>query len=188
MRPRLDDAAGVASYGRAMELRSDTALMFPPPPSDAQVTWPPPAPTRRQPVGSSWTGWTLASVALIWTAVVLISVLSPDMIHGSEQQRLPVAALGTWLWGFGASIVVFVVMALLPGNPGARPLRMVLFGATVVIWSAATVASVLGPTIVTGSDPTTIPMAALIAPISALVATVITAATMLITHDLGTDI
>jgi hypothetical protein len=185
MRLRLDDAGGVASYGRAMELRIDTALIPPPPPPGAQVTWPPPAPARWKPVGNTWTGWTLATVATIWTAVVLISVFSPDMIHGSEQQRMPVAAFGTWVWGLGASVVVFVALARLRGNPSHRPLWMALFGTTVVIWSAATLASVFGPTVVTGSDPTTIPMAALIAPIGALVATVITGATVLITHGLS---
>ena len=167
-----------------MELRIDTAVI-PPPPPGTRRTWPPPAPARSQPAGSSWTAWTLATVATIWTAVVIISVFSPDMIHGSEQQRMPVAAFGTWLWGFGASVVVFVAMARLRGDPGHRPLWMVLFGATVVIWSAATLASVVGPTIVTGSDPTTIPMAALIAPITAMVATVITGATVLVAHGLS---
>ncbi len=130
-------------------------------------------------------GWTLATVASIWTAVALMSVFSPDMIHGSEQQRLPIAALSTWLWGFGASVAAFVAMARLRGPLDRRPLWMFLFGATVAFWSAATLISVFGPTIDTGSDPTTIPMAALIAPIVAMLATVVAAMVVVVTHGLG---
>ena len=177
-------AARVASYGRAMELQTDTKVIPPPPPA-VQRTWPPPVPVRRQPAGSSWTAWTLAAVASIWTAVVLISVFSPDMVHGSEQQRMPVAAFGTWLWGFGASVAVFVAMARLRGDSDRRPLWTMLFGATAVIWSAATLVSVFGPTSVTGSDPTTIPRAALIAPIVAMVATVVTGTLVVVATGLS---
>ena len=138
--------------------------------------WPPPPPpssvVARQ-AGGEWTTWALATIASIWTAVLVISVLSPDMIHGSAQQRLPVAALGTWLWGGGASIAAFMGMARLR-DVGRRSSWIIVFGATVAIWTAATLISILGPTTVTGSDPTTIPMAALIAPIVAMVATFVT--------------
>jgi hypothetical protein len=184
MRPQSDDAVGVDSYGRAMELRTDTKVI-PPPSRGAQGTWPPSAPVRWQPARSNWTAWTLVTVASIWTAVVLISVFSPDMIHGSEQQRMPVAAFGTWLWGFVASVAVFVAMARLRGDSDRRLLWMMLFGATVVIWSAATLVSVFGPTNVTGSDPTTIPIAALIAPIVAMVATIVTGTIVLVAHALS---
>ena len=33
----------------------------------------------------------------IWTAVVLISVLAPDLVSGSEHEHLPIAAFATWL-------------------------------------------------------------------------------------------
>jgi hypothetical protein len=55
----------------------------------------------------------------------------------------------------------------------------------VVIWSAATLVSVFGPTNVTGSDPTTIPIAALIAPIVAMVATIVTGTIVLVAHALS---
>ena len=43
----------------------------------------------------SWVAWTLAGIAAIWVAVTLISLLSPDMVTGSEQQHLPAAARTT---------------------------------------------------------------------------------------------
>ena len=54
-----------------------------------------------------------ADVTAIWVSIALISVLSPDMVHGSEHQRMPVAAFGAWFWAFGASIVAAVAMARL---------------------------------------------------------------------------
>jgi hypothetical protein len=143
--------------------------------------WPPP-PTRPRTPASSWTAWTLAAVGSIWTAVVLISVFSPDMIHGSEHQRMPVAAFGAWVWGFGASLAAVAAMARLRGSVARRPLWMMMAGATAAIWCAATVVSVFGPTQVTGTDPTTIPLAALIAPIVAMLAT-IGAATVVLAAD-----
>ena len=116
----------------------------------------------------------------IWAAVVLISVFAPDMIHGSEQQRMPVAAFGTWLWGVGASVVALVALTRLRGALTRRPLWMTLFGATLAIWSAATMVSIFGPTVVTGSDPTTIPVAALVAPIAAMLATSVAAIVVLV--------
>ena len=167
-----------------MELRT-TAKVFPPPPPCPQSVWPRLTPTRWQPVASSWTAWTLATVTSIWIAVVLISVFSPEMIHGSEQQRMPVAAFGTWLWGFGASFASFAAMARLRGDLVRRPLWMMVFGATVGIWSAATLVSVFGPTHVTGSDPTTIPVASLIAPIVAMVGTIVAVTIVRVAHGLS---
>ena len=132
--------------------------------------------------------WTLATVAVIWAAVAAISVFSPDMIHGSEQQHLPVAAVTTWMWGCAASIAAFVTMTRLRGDLDRRPLWIIVFGVTVAIWSAATVISIVGPTVVTGSDPTTIPMAALIAPIVAMAATILAAILVLATSTFGSRV
>ncbi len=57
----------------------------------------------------------------IWTAVVAISVFAPDLVSGSEQQHLPVAAFGTWIWG---TVSTFMVLAALLRRDadGGRPL------------------------------------------------------------------
>jgi hypothetical protein len=62
---------------------------------------------------------------------------------------------------------------------------MMVFGATVGIWSAATLVSVFGPTHVTGSDPTTIPVASLIAPIVAMVGTIVAVTIVRVAHGLS---
>jgi hypothetical protein len=183
LRLQPDDTTDVVSYLRAMELRA-ASTTFPPPTLGARVTWTPPVPpVRPQAARRSWTAWTLTTVAVIWAAVAVISVFSPDMIHGSEQQHLPVAALATWIWGCAASVAAFVVMTRLRGGLDRRPLWMIVFGATVAMWTAATLISIFGPTVVTGSDPTTIPMAALIAPIVATLATILAAIVVLVTDN-----
>jgi hypothetical protein len=53
----------------------------------------------------SWVLWTVAGIVGIWVAVALISLLAPDMVTGSEQQHLAVAAFGTWVWGLIATIL-----------------------------------------------------------------------------------
>src|SRR4029453_525923 len=50
----------------------------------------------------SWVLWTVAGIVGVWVAVTLISLLAPDMVTGSEQQHLAVAAFGTWVWGLVA--------------------------------------------------------------------------------------
>ena len=39
--------------------------------------------------------WTAGGIAGIWVAVAAISLLAPDMVTGSEQQHMPVAAFGS---------------------------------------------------------------------------------------------
>ncbi|HEY8526766.1 MAG TPA: hypothetical protein VIL48_17480 [Acidimicrobiales bacterium] len=114
---------------------------------------------------------TAAGIAGIWLAVVLISVLAPDMVTGSEQQHLPVAAFATWLWGLIATAVLVVAVGRLRGRLTHRPVWTGLAVATVVVWAVATVLALAGPRFETGTDPTRIPLAALIAPVAATVLT-----------------
>ncbi len=109
----------------------------------------------------------MAGVAFIWAAVVAISVFSPDLVSGSEQEHLPVAALGTWVWGAVATRSVLATSLRLPSQDAGAQL------ATIVgtVWAAATAVSIFGPRLVTGSDPTSLPIAAMVAPIAAALIT-----------------
>jgi hypothetical protein len=120
---------------------------------------------------SSWVVWTLAGVAAIWVAVTLISLLSPDMVSGSEQQHLPVAAFGAWLWGLAATGGFVWGMGKLRGNAARQPFWIGLAAATVVVWGAATVLSIALPVYVTGSDPTRLPIGAMVSPMAAALLT-----------------
>jgi peptidoglycan/LPS O-acetylase OafA/YrhL len=114
--------------------------------------------------------WTAGAVGAIWLAVLVISLFSPDLVSGSEQQHLPVAAFIAWFWGALATVVVLMFGALL--RRAAAPVWWVApAAATMGIWGVAALVSVFAPTLETGTDPTTIPLAAMIAPPAATLLT-----------------
>jgi hypothetical protein len=119
----------------------------------------------------SWMASTAAGIAGIWAAVALISIFAPDMVTGSEQQHLPVAALGSWFWGLIATGAFLWGMGRLRGNAVRRPIWIGLTVATLAVWLVATVAGIALPVVETGSDPTRLPVGAMVAPVAATVLT-----------------
>jgi hypothetical protein len=119
----------------------------------------------------SWMAWTAGGIAGIWVAVAIISVFAPDMVTGSEQQHLPVAAFGTWLWGLVATGAFVWAMGRLRGSATRRPIWVGLATATIAIWLVATVLGVALPRVETGSDPTRLPIGAMVSPMAAMVLT-----------------
>jgi hypothetical protein len=69
----------------------------------------------------SWMLWTAIGIGGIWIAVLLISLLAPDLVSGSEQQHLPVAAFATWFWGGIGTLVLLWAMGRLWGSPRWQP-------------------------------------------------------------------
>jgi hypothetical protein len=124
----------------------------------------------------------------IWVAVAAISLFSPDMVSGSEQQHLPVAAFSTWIWGSVATLAVVRFWSG-PGRSAAhralhRPMALAVTG----VWGIAAAVAVFGPVMVTGSDPTRIPFCAWFAPIAATVLTALArSAADLVTANLLDD-
>jgi len=112
------------------------------------------------------------AVAAIWICVALASVLAPDMVTGSQHDHLAVAALGDWLWGAIAtgSVAVATVQGLRAGLTGRAPWVMLALGVAAA-WLAALLVSVLVPVMITGTDPTELPLAAMGAPVAAMVVT-----------------
>jgi hypothetical protein len=119
----------------------------------------------------SWVVWTMAGIAGIWIAVTLISLLAPDMVTGSEQQHLPVAAFGAWFWGLAGTGAFVWAMGKLRGNVSRQPFWIGLAAATVAVWGTATVLSIALPVYVTGSDPTRLPIGAMVSPVAAALLT-----------------
>jgi hypothetical protein len=115
--------------------------------------------------------WTAIGIGGIWVAVLLISLFSPDLVSGSEQEHLPVAAITTWFWGGIGTVVLLLAMGRLRGRPRWQPIWVGLSVPTLVIWTVATILAVALPVIETGTDPTRIPVAAIVAPIAAAMLT-----------------
>jgi hypothetical protein len=121
----------------------------------------------------SWMLWSIGGLAGIWTGVVLISVLAPDMVSGSEQEHLPVAAFATWLWGLVSTAGFLWAMGKLRGDAVRRPIWIGLSVVALTVWLVATILSITLPVVETGSDPTRLPIAAMVTPIAAAVLTVL---------------
>jgi hypothetical protein len=108
------------------------------------------------------------AVVGLWAAVAAISVFAPDLISGTEQEHVPIAAMTTWFWGTVATGFVLFATAFPTRDQTVRwGLTIVVLG----IWGAVAVASIFAPTIVTGADPTTVPIAALFGPMAGAIAT-----------------
>jgi hypothetical protein len=106
---------------------------------------------------------TATAVASIWVSSALVAVFAPDMVSGSEHEHLPLAAITVWLWTLTATAYVLM---------GARRTASVaLVGGVVAVWVAVFLVAVAAPRMVTGSDPTEIPIAALMAPAVGALAT-----------------
>ena len=116
--------------------------------------------------------WTTLGIGSIWLAVALVSIFAPDMVSGSQQEHIPLAAFLTWISGAVAT------RAMLNEVVRRRELRaedryvwMGIALATAAIWVAVTLVSILAPEVITGTDPTRIPLAAILAPIGGAIAT-----------------
>ena len=112
--------------------------------------------------------WTIVALAGIWIAVAIISIFSPDLVSGSEQEHLPVAAFITWISG---AVATKSVLNDIVRRPASRNIWMGIAIVTVIIWLAVTLVSVFVPVLVTGSDPTRLPLAAILAPIGGAIVT-----------------
>jgi hypothetical protein len=119
----------------------------------------------------SWMLWTTIGIGGIWVAVLLISLFSPDLVSGSEQEHLPVAAITAWFWGGAGTVILLLAMGRLRGRPSWQPIWVGLSVATLGIWTVATILAITLPVIETGTDPTRVPVAALVAPIAAAMLT-----------------
>jgi hypothetical protein len=122
------------------------------------------------------TKWVFLTIFLIWLAVLILSVASPDLETGMEPDRdsIPVAAFIDWLWGILATVSVLrATVFRRPGEKGWGQDAAWTWISIVVggIWLAATIVALSVPVLETGDDPTSIPYAALIAPIVAAVLT-----------------
>jgi DNA glycosylase AlkZ-like len=86
----------------------------------------------------------------------------------------PARSRNTFLWlqsrrGFGAwvgTVVLLLAMGRLRGRPSWHPIWVGLSVATLGIWTVATILAITLPVIETGTDPTRVPVAAIVAPIA----------------------
>jgi hypothetical protein len=110
------------------------------------------------------------AVAAIWLATLCLSLFAPDLVSGSEQDHIPIAGLSAWVWS--AAATGYVLMAARGRSASDEPAVWLGFELSVaVIWAVVALAGIFTPNLVTGSDPTSVPLAALVAPVAGMVAT-----------------
>ena len=105
----------------------------------------------------------LTALASIWVAAALMVLGAPDMVSGSQHEHLPLALITVWLWA--AAATAFASM-----TPSRGSLARWTLGVA-GLWVATALIAVTAPVMVTGSDPTRIPLAVIIAPPVAAVLT-----------------
>ncbi len=107
--------------------------------------------------------WWVISVSSVLLAVLFASVFSPDMITGSAQEHLPLAGFVDWIW---AAVTIGYLSFV------RRDRADMALGMTVaVLWLAIAITSIAAPVLVTGTDPTQIPLAAMLAPVLGTIVT-----------------
>ncbi len=110
------------------------------------------------------------AVAAIWVATLAFSIFAPDLVSGAQQEHLPIAGLTAWVWA--AAATGYVLMAARSRRVDDDPARWLGVELSVaVVWAVVALAGIFAPDLVTGSDPTRIPLAALVAPVAGMVAT-----------------
>src|ERR1700722_9183757 len=104
------------------------------------------------------------TLAIIWYNVLFISIFAPDLITGTDQSHLPVARFFTWFWGMVASGGWLISMDKLRKKNEDTFLWIGYAIVVSLFWTAAAQISVFVPDLVTGTDPTHVPIGAIFAP------------------------
>lgn len=109
-------------------------------------------------------------VVEIWISAVIAAVYSPDMISGSNQEHLQLAMFFAFPLAAVATGMVLLAAGVSGRTSGVGP-WVVYAAVNMVAWAGYAVASVFASPMVTGTDPTTIPLAAVIGPVFAVLVT-----------------
>jgi hypothetical protein len=114
------------------------------------------------------TGLALVS---IWVAATIAAVFAPDMVTGSNHEHFQLTMF--LVWPLAAVATGMVLLAAGVSRRGAETAGP--WGVYAVLnalaWFGAAIASVYVTPMVTGSDPTTIPIASLVAPVFSVLVT-----------------
>ena len=112
------------------------------------------------------------TLGAIWLAVGALSIFTPDLISGTEQEHVPIGAFTGWAHGAIATAFVLLAVAVRSSEPDERRGVWLGYGTGLaLLWAAVAVTSIFAPRLVTGSDPTQLPLAALIAPVIGVIVT-----------------
>jgi len=109
------------------------------------------------------------AVGGIWAALAAASIWSPELISGTDQTRIPIAAFTDWFYAVIATGLVLLAFSRrtpdLPRSSWAA-FTLVISG----IWLVVAITSIWTPDLIS-DDATRVPIAALVGPIAGVLAT-----------------
>ena len=114
---------------------------------------------------------TVVALIAIWVAATIVSVYAPDMVSGSNHEHLQLAAFLIWPLAAVATGMVLLAAGVSRRDAQAIGPWSIYAVLAMVTWLGAALVSVFAQPMVTGTDPTTIPVPALVAPIFAVLVT-----------------
>jgi len=111
--------------------------------------------------------WLIVALSSIWLAVILISVLAPDM-YSQWDGTFPIAAATTWFFG---AIATGAVIKEIARRRSPKKVYIGIAIVTTIIWLAAIPVSIFVPLLVNSWDKSEFPLAAILAPLAAAAVT-----------------
>jgi uncharacterized membrane protein YhaH (DUF805 family) len=109
-------------------------------------------------------------VSSIWVALAAASIWSPDLISGTDDTHVPIAAFTDWFYAVIATGLV--LMAFSRRTPDVGRSSWAAFTVAIsVIWLVVAITSVWSPHLISGAEDTHVPIAALVSPIAGVLAT-----------------
>lgn len=109
------------------------------------------------------------AVGGIWGALAAASIWSPELISGTDETRVPIAAFTDWFYALIATGLVLLAFSRrtpdLPRSSWAA-FTLLISG----IWLIVAITSILTPDLI-ADDATRVPIAALVGPIAGVLAT-----------------
>lgn len=110
------------------------------------------------------------AVGGIWGALAAASIWSPELVSGTDQTRVPIAAFTDWFYALIATGLVLLAFSRrtpdLPRSAWAA-FTLLISG----IWLVVAIASIWTPDLISGTDATRVPIGALVGPIAGVLAT-----------------
>ena len=135
---------------------------------DRDVRQIPPAPTPAT-EGARYR-YAAVTVCGIWAALAAASIWSPDLISDSDRTHVPIAAFMDWIYAVIATGLVLLAFSRRTRDIGRS--SWASFAAVIcAIWLLVAAASIWAPSLISGTDGTVVPVAALAAPLAGLLAT-----------------
>ena len=110
------------------------------------------------------------AVCSIWLALAAASIWSPDLVSGTEQDHVPIAAFTDWFYAVIATGLVFLAFSRRTRDLGRSSWEAFTFAIS-AIWLVVAAISIWTPELVSGADQTHVPIAALVSPIAGVLAT-----------------